>query len=192
MIIKNIILNNFRQFKDNCKIDFSTDKNQNVTIVMGDNGSGKTTLEQAFTWCLFDKNKFNIQDILNKEIEKELGWNNKEAIVSVTLNIENFDFVVIEEMPNNTTKSDLYDREDYWMSVYNSRNPLIGYNLSKARQSGEHHSSQLGEKNNNYGKHHTEKAKSKMKSAWTTERRAALSERNRKRWNEYRLNNIGA
>ena len=107
-------------------------------------------------------------------------------------NIENFDFVVIEEMPNNTTKSDLYDREDYWMSVYNSRNPLIGYNLSKARQSGEHHSSQLGEKNNNYGKHHTEKAKSKMKSAWTTERRAALSERNRKRWNEYRLNNIGA
>ena len=92
MIIKNIILNNFRQFKDNCKIDFSTDKNQNVTIVMGDNGSGKTTLEQAFTWCLFDKNKFNIQDILNKEIEKELGWNNKEAIVSVTLNIENFDF----------------------------------------------------------------------------------------------------
>ena len=43
MLLKSITLKNFRQFKD-ITLDFSTDNEKNVTIVIGDNGSGKTTL----------------------------------------------------------------------------------------------------------------------------------------------------
>lgn len=47
MRLQSIELTNFRQFKDE-KIQFAIDKNQNVTLIMGDNGSGKTSLAQAF------------------------------------------------------------------------------------------------------------------------------------------------
>ena len=50
MLLRSIELHNFRQFI-NEKIDFSTDPDQNVTLVIGDNGTGKTTFAQAFTWC---------------------------------------------------------------------------------------------------------------------------------------------
>ena len=53
MLIKKIKIENFRQFAGIQEIEFSTDKDQNVTLVMGDNGSGKTTLSQAFVWCLY-------------------------------------------------------------------------------------------------------------------------------------------
>lgn len=53
MLIKKIKIENFRQFVGIQEIEFSTDKEQNVTLVMGENGSGKTTLSQAFMWCLY-------------------------------------------------------------------------------------------------------------------------------------------
>ena len=59
MLIQSIKLENFRQFKGKQKIEFSCDKNKNVTIVMGENGAGKTTLEQAFLWCLYGVTEFN-------------------------------------------------------------------------------------------------------------------------------------
>ncbi|MFR4479648.1 MAG: AAA family ATPase, partial [Fusobacterium sp.] len=71
MKIEYIKLENFRQFKD-VKIDFSTDNEKNVTMIMGNNGSGKTTLAQAFTWCLYGETSFLIKDLLNKEKEREL------------------------------------------------------------------------------------------------------------------------
>ena len=54
MKFKRMELINFRQFKDNVKIDFSTDPEKNVTVVIGDNGTGKTTLLQAFNWCFYN------------------------------------------------------------------------------------------------------------------------------------------
>ena len=43
MIVRKIELKNFRQYIDTT-IEFSTDKEKNITLVMGDNGTGKTTL----------------------------------------------------------------------------------------------------------------------------------------------------
>lgn len=83
MLLKSIILKNFRQFKD-ITIDFSTDNEKNVTIVIGDNGSGKTTLLQAFFWCLYGSVSFNDKDLFNKEDFKRLGINqsiNVEVII---------------------------------------------------------------------------------------------------------------
>ena len=43
MLLQSIELQNFRQFI-NEKIDFSTDPERNVTLIIGENGTGKTTL----------------------------------------------------------------------------------------------------------------------------------------------------
>lgn len=48
MLLQSIELQNFRQFI-NEKIDFSTDPERNVTLIIGENGTGKTTFAQAFS-----------------------------------------------------------------------------------------------------------------------------------------------
>lgn len=68
MLIGKIKIENFRQFVGIQEIEFSTNKDQNVTLVMGDNGSGKTTLSQAFVWCLYGETP---------------GFSKKEELLSV-------------------------------------------------------------------------------------------------------------
>ena len=64
MIIKSIIMQNFRQYKNENKIEFSVDPDKNVTIVLGVNTSGKTTIVQAFNWCLYETTTFKSRDML--------------------------------------------------------------------------------------------------------------------------------
>ena len=64
MLIKSIDIENFRIFAGKQHIEFSTDANSNVTLIMGDNGAGKTTFAQAFSWCLYGTTTFKKQDEL--------------------------------------------------------------------------------------------------------------------------------
>lgn len=59
MIFNSLTLKNFRQFGGTQTIEFSTDKNKNVTFVLAGNGVGKTTLLKAFNWCLYGTNTFD-------------------------------------------------------------------------------------------------------------------------------------
>lgn len=54
MILRYLIIKDFRQFYGEQRIDFAEDQQRNVTVVYGHNGAGKTTLLNAFTWALFD------------------------------------------------------------------------------------------------------------------------------------------
>lgn len=85
MLLKSLKLSNFRQFK-NEEISFSTDKERNVTIIIGENGTGKTTFAQAFFWCLYGETEFKDQSMLNKIVAAEMTPNN-EAIVKVSLSL---------------------------------------------------------------------------------------------------------
>lgn len=44
MLIKQITLQNFRQFKGKQELVFATNPDQNVTVLLGDNTFGKTTI----------------------------------------------------------------------------------------------------------------------------------------------------
>lgn len=71
MLLKSIELQNFRQFI-NEKIDFSTDKDRNVTLIIGENGTGKTTFAQAFFWCLYGETDFADKTMLNRAIVEQM------------------------------------------------------------------------------------------------------------------------
>ena len=43
MLLKKLSLTNFRPFKGEHEIEFSTDKDKNVSLVMAENRAGKTT-----------------------------------------------------------------------------------------------------------------------------------------------------
>ena len=55
MIINKLELYNFRQYIGKQTIEFSTDPEKNVTVLIGINTSGKTTLVRPFEWCLYGK-----------------------------------------------------------------------------------------------------------------------------------------
>lgn len=113
MLIKSITLKNFRQYKGEQKIEFSTDSENNVTVIKGENGAGKTTLLEAFVWCLYNdlnlpnKDKLLNADVLNKMEKQDV------SDVSVEINLEH-------------NKNDYYiiRTEKYMKSSYNEADRL--------------------------------------------------------------------
>jgi len=86
MLLKNLRLTNFRQFKGEQSISFSANPDRNVTIIMGENGSGKTTLAQTFTWCLYGDTDFEDKSMLSKAVAQNM-LANEEANVKVELDL---------------------------------------------------------------------------------------------------------
>ena len=118
-------LNNFRQFNGTQSINFSTDPEKNVTVIMGENGSGKTTLAQAFTWCLYGDTDFDDQSVLNKVVAQNIGPNGEATVqVKITMVHLGTEYTMIREQkyttdsignlkrPNNTIFKIQYKNKD--------------------------------------------------------------------------------
>jgi DNA sulfur modification protein DndD len=89
---------NFRQYIGSQELHFSIDKNKNITIIMGENGSGKTTLSQAFTWCLYGKTDFKDDDLLCKEIAKNMEKDSTEIVkIDIELIHNNISYIISRE-----------------------------------------------------------------------------------------------
>lgn len=95
MLIKQITLSNFRQYKEKQLVEFSCDKEKNVTVILGDNTSGKTTLIQAFNWCLYGSTSFKTRELINSESLQEMGpYSQNEVSVEVELQHEERLYVI--------------------------------------------------------------------------------------------------
>ena len=79
MLLQSIELQNFRQFI-NEKIDFSTDPERNVTLIIGENGTGKTTFAQAFFWCLYGETDFTDKTMLNRVLAEQMTPDQKITV----------------------------------------------------------------------------------------------------------------
>jgi len=85
MIINKLEMYNFRQFVGLQSVEFSTDPQKNVTVLLGVNTSGKTTIIRAFEWCLYGKNGFDDQILLNKDVRDNMNVGDvQDTWVSVT------------------------------------------------------------------------------------------------------------
>jgi DNA sulfur modification protein DndD len=74
MTIKEIELFNYRIYKGENKIDFSTKGKKNIFVVSGRNGFGKTTFLMSLVWCMYGKNMQEVDDLYRKEIEDQGGY----------------------------------------------------------------------------------------------------------------------
>jgi DNA sulfur modification protein DndD len=72
MLLKRITFINFRQFYGKQSLGFSTDPNQNVTLIHAENGVGKTTILNAILWAFYGR------DLLTTKFEQ------KEHIINFT------------------------------------------------------------------------------------------------------------
>ena len=85
MILHKLEMYNFRQYIGNQTVEFSTDLEKNVTVLIGVNTSGKTTIVRAFEWCLYGKNRFEDPVLLNSEIRDRMHKGNVQSVsVAVT------------------------------------------------------------------------------------------------------------
>lgn len=97
MLLKSIHIINFRQFVDEM-VEFSTDANKNVTVIMGDGGTGKSTFAKAIIWCLYGTPGFEDPILANKIVASKTGIG-EDLVVKVELKLihANIEFTIITE-----------------------------------------------------------------------------------------------
>ncbi|NNU46290.1 AAA family ATPase [Rhizobium sp. WYCCWR 11279] len=70
MWVERIELSDFRCFFGTRKIEFSTDRDKNVTLIHAENGVGKTTILNAMLWCFYGMTTTKFErrdDLLNHD-----------------------------------------------------------------------------------------------------------------------------
>jgi DNA sulfur modification protein DndD len=98
MLLKSLLIKDFRQFKGRQQISFATDNDRNVTIIMGDNGTGKTSLAQVFTWCLYGETSFDDKILLCKATSASMLTNTEETVrAELTLEHNGTEYTIISE-----------------------------------------------------------------------------------------------
>ena len=98
MLLRKLVIKDFRQFKGEQEIIFAPDGEQNVTMIMGDNGTGKTTLAQVFTWCLYGETTFEDKILLCKSTSGKMLPNSSETVkAELTLEHNKVEYTVITE-----------------------------------------------------------------------------------------------
>ena len=70
MKFERIILENFRQYYGQERLDFAKDNHRRVTVIHGVNGAGKTSLFLAINWCLYGEGVDNVGELISKEAIK--------------------------------------------------------------------------------------------------------------------------
>lgn len=144
MIIRKITLKNFRQYIDT-SIEFATDPDKNVTVVMGDNGTGKTTLAQAFQWALYGETRFQIKEIINRIVREkmtmgepktvsvtiELFYNEKEYTVKRSVTYKKNAQMKLEEVDHKFTIGDINENGEYHYFNDGEKNYMIKQFLPK-------------------------------------------------------------
>lgn len=94
MLIKSLTLHNFRNYPD-AEIYFSTDPEKNVTLIVGGNAHGKTNLINAFGWCLYRRNMFVKQNIINDDVTHPAdGPKTERVMVTMSLSHEDKDYTI--------------------------------------------------------------------------------------------------
>ena len=120
MLLKKLTLTNFRPFKGDHVIEFSTDKEKNITLVMAENGAGKTTLAQAFQWVLYSKTDgFKNKSVLNSIVEKEMmGGTEQNVIAKLELEHNDVDYTIIRKQTYKKDTNGIVKPENPILEIY--------------------------------------------------------------------------
>ncbi len=116
MKFKSITLRDFMRYKGENTLNFSTDPEKNVTVVLGGNTYGKTTLAQAFRWGLYETfNETNYTKkkdivILNNEVIADMNMTSvKEASVEIVVESDGDEYKFVRKAKFNRKSEESYD-----------------------------------------------------------------------------------
>ena len=114
MIFKSIRLKNFRQYKEDIKLDFSLpkDSKNTITLFIAANGVGKTTLLQAVRYCFYGVSQYlnlpNSSELINNRLVDELKeLEETSLLVQVEFLHDNVSYVATRERSFQKVKGKL-------------------------------------------------------------------------------------
>ena len=121
MLIKNIILENIFLYEDINKFSFSTEKNKNIVLIIGENGFGKTSFINALKIGFHGITK-DILKIGNKYLSKHefiKGNKNFEGLITknkhyAKIEIETDEFKIIREFNNDEKLTLIIEDEQFF------------------------------------------------------------------------------
>lgn len=122
MILRRLVLENFRQFYGTHELTFGYSPSKNVSIVYAANGAGKTTLLNALTWVLYEElgSGFeNPERLINNRIWDECR-DGCSVIASVTLYFDHNEMSYTLKRIHQVTKQDgkqLVDKKGEFMPL---------------------------------------------------------------------------
>lgn len=138
MKIISLTLKNFRQFYGEQKIEFSTDKDKNITLIHAENGVGKTALLNAIKWCLFEQTtkNFSQKDNLINHYAKD----NAEDSYYVALEFEENDSIFYCERGYNRINKTYFkmSREDHRRGIMPIDDPDLFINSIMPKEMSEY------------------------------------------------------
>lgn len=117
-------IKNFRSFYGESEIEFTIDKNKNITLIHGENGVGKTTILNAILWCLYEQVTPNFRrpkELINKFALKQGG---KSAWIEVRFINENKEYVAKRsvDISSAKTKFKIHEKQEFnYQEVPNAR-----------------------------------------------------------------------
>lgn len=111
MLIKTIKVTNFLPFQGDQELEFSTDPERNVTLVMGDNGAGKTSLAQAFEWCLYGRTPEETRNVMNAFVQERIKPGSGRYVkVEIVLEKDGTTFVLERKQKYSRSENGKMDR----------------------------------------------------------------------------------
>ncbi|MGL4991757.1 MAG: AAA family ATPase [Sarcina sp.] len=110
MIIKKIILKNFRSYEDETTFDFSPKDGKNIVLIGGENGAGKSTLFQAIKICFYGPLSYGYIGQNSTYISKVKSNINHNAFKGETVNA----FVSIDIQLKEGTEQNSYTLTRSW------------------------------------------------------------------------------
>jgi DNA sulfur modification protein DndD len=111
MLIESITVENFLPFQGKQTVEFSTDSNRNVTLIMGNNGSGKTSLAQAFEWCLYGLAPKESTSVINAFVRDHISSGSyMYASVEIVLVKDSVTYTITRRQKYSRRESGLLDK----------------------------------------------------------------------------------
>ena len=111
MLIESITVENFLPFQGKQTVEFSTDSNRNVTLIMGNNGSGKTSLAQAFEWCLYGLAPKESTSVINAFVRDHISSGSyMYASVEIVLVKDSVTYTITRRQKYSRRESGLMDK----------------------------------------------------------------------------------
>ncbi|TCI72198.1 chromosome segregation protein SMC [Exiguobacterium sp. SH0S7] len=94
MILKQIVIENFRQYYRQNEVEFAHGSSKNVTVIHGENGSGKTALLTALIWGFYGRELKlpNPESIFNNKAIQESTNNRNDLSTSVQIKFEHNEY----------------------------------------------------------------------------------------------------
>lgn len=138
MKIISLTLKNFRQFYGEQKIEFSTDKEKNITLIHAENGVGKTALLNAIKWCLFEQTTHNFSQ--KENLINHYAKDNAEDSYYVALEFEENDNIFYCERGFNRISKKYFkmSREDHRRGIIPIDDPDLFTNSIMPKEMSEY------------------------------------------------------